>query len=96
MQAKLLAAVAALVVLLLSVSGCSEVGVGPTESLPVKMMSCDPGYTNCRLIARYDDMDSCKYHEAFANMFCDSVSQPGTITCKLPDRQLTAVGMCTE
>lgn len=50
--------------------------------LPVKYYFCHTPDKNCKLIARFDDMDTCKRYKAYASWYCDYVSTPGKIICE--------------
>jgi len=69
-------------------------GTGIVEpSLPVKYEFCVD--RKCTVDARFDDFDSCKFYEKFMKANCDSVSKPGTITCRTGERS-TAESHCTR
>src|SRR5688500_20386634 len=66
----------------------------PNGETPVRFVVCSPGGTNCDLVGRFDDMDSCESHRHWAEMLCDSRSRPGIMICKEnPDRSF-AVSYC--
>ena len=91
---------AAVPLMTLALGGCGKraavLGPDAEPSLPIKLKICDPDYTNCTVKARFDTMDSCKFHERIGNMLCDSLSDPTMITCRDPGPSVAAVGVCTE
>lgn len=82
----------------LALGGCERASEALSQDppLPIKMMVCNEGYTDCRLVARYESMSSCKFHERLSNMLCDSLSQPGVITCTEPSPPPAFVSVCSE
>ena len=67
---------------------------GCEKRLPVEFQICDLDYTNCSVSARFTTMSSCKAHENWSGMLCDSVSEPGMMICRETDD--STVGLCTE
>ena len=80
----------AIMVAVIASSGCSN-------ETPVKYYVCDRGQTNCFLAARFKTMDSCKSHEKWSGMYCDSISEPGKMICReQPQYEATASSYCSR
>jgi hypothetical protein len=64
---------------------------------PVRYVICGLGESNCFVSARFRDFEDCERHKELGVMYCNSVSNPGTVICKKtpPDTQL-AKGYCTR
>lgn len=78
-------AVAAIVV-----AGCSD-------ETPVKFYICNQAHENCSVTASFKHMDSCKNYEKWAGMYCDSVSEPGKMICRVqPDHEAFATSYCSR
>jgi len=72
--------------LLLLLAGCNEKGANGAKNAkgdtPVKFVICGRGEASCFVSARFKDLDSCRSHEKWSGMLCDSVSTPGVMICK--------------
>ncbi len=82
--------------LLLSILGATLTTAGASDLKPesirnaegetqVRFVYCIISTNKCRVIARFDDMDSCGLFWRFYNSYCDSVSTPGQINCRRED-----------
>lgn len=91
-----LAITAGLVVLICS--GCDGSGDGIKEAkgdTHVKYVICGTAESNCFVAARFKDLDGCQSHKDWADMLCDSRSQPGVMTCKRDSAVSSATAYCT-
>ena len=68
------------------------------DETPIEFKICDAMHENCFVAARFKDMDACQSHDKWAGMLCDSVSQPGVMTCREPDRRepVVSTGYCSD
>lgn len=65
-----------LTIVSIAVSACQ------TE-LPIRYLVCDPLGNDCKVVARFGSWASCQRHQRFASAYCDEVSKPGHIVCRL-------------
>lgn len=80
-------------------SGCnsSDEGVkGAKGETPVKYVICGAAESNCFVAARFKDLDACQSHKDWADMLCDSRSQPEVMTCKKDLAASVATTYCTH
>lgn len=54
------------------------------EKTPVRYYVCDQDFKDCRLVARFDDMDSCERYNDMNSWFCNLKTHPGYAVCKIP------------
>lgn len=52
-------------------------------NLPVTYNVCDINYSNCSIVAKFDDMDSCERHNEKAGWYCDTLTNSQNITCEV-------------
>ena len=85
-------------VLLASCTNSSGVaGVkGAAGETPVRYVLCAAGEQNCFVSARFKDFAACESHKAWAEMLCDSMSNPGAMVCKKDTRPQLAFAYCTN
>ena len=51
------------------------------KTLPIEYYICDKGYTDCELIARFKDMDSCETTNQKWGWYCDQTDK-SNIVCE--------------
>jgi len=78
-------------------SGCGD---GTPQSAkgetPYRYVVCSVGDTGCFVTARFKDLSECEEYREREEMYCDSVSTPGQITCRKESSQhRIAVAYCT-
>jgi hypothetical protein len=61
---------------------------------PVRFLICDFGDRHCSVVARFNDLASCKTYDQFANMLCDRQSVQGQIICKENTGGTSVVSYC--
>lgn len=71
---------------------------GQCADVPVKYLNCDKdGSTDCFLVARFPDMQTCESYRDRDMWYCDTVSKPGKADCDtrpLPGR--AAISKCVR
>ena len=78
------------------VTGCDEGGVkGAKGYTPAKYVVCSLDESNCFVHARFRDLSSCQSFKERDEMFCDSRSTPGVITCRKEGGPVVAAAYCT-
>jgi hypothetical protein len=83
-------------ILLAGCGSSSSSGVkDATGETPVKYVICSPNETGCFIAARFKDIAGCESHKEWADMLCDSYSQPGQMICKQHTDSRIGVGYCT-
>lgn len=79
--------------------GCSKENSGGVKDArgetPVKYVICGQGESNCFVAARFKDIDGCESHKNWADMLCDSRSNPGKMVCTKDADTAFAVAFCT-
>lgn len=65
------------------------------QETPVRFVICSLGEKNCFVSARFKDMDSCSTHKQWAEMLCDSLSQPNKMICTKDTKSRVAEAYCT-
>jgi len=88
----------ATLIALVALQGCdvSNSGVkGANGETPVRYVICGVGETNCFVLARFKDLDSCESHKQWADMLCDRASEPGKMTCTTDTSPQIAIAYCT-
>jgi len=69
--------------LLMSCGESQSTGVKDAKGeTTAKYIICGPGEANCFVAARFKDLQACQSHKDWADMLCDSKSNPGTMICK--------------
>lgn len=64
---------------------------------PVRYVICGLGESDCFVLARFKDFETCERHKEWSAMSCDWVSTPGTMVCKnVPSAKQLAQGYCTK
>jgi hypothetical protein len=74
-------------------------GDGPMKArgtTPVRYVICAVGDVECRVVARFDNLESCERHREIDGLLCDRVSTPDVVTCRPLDRPPIAVSYCTK
>jgi|SRR3989339_763352 len=67
---------------LLLLSGFILSGCNLFESkFPIKYHICAKGYKDCKVYAKFDNMDSCQRHARLSGWYCDS-RDPKNIICE--------------
>lgn len=85
-----------LTVILLQGCGDGSGGVkGAKGDTPVKYVICGHGESDCFVAARFKDLDACQSHKNWADMLCDSQSDPGKMVCTKNAQLNIAVAYCT-
>lgn len=64
--------------------------------LPVKYYNCNAAHTDCFIMARFKDMNSCKMAEEKASWYCDSVSTPGKAVCDTAKKSTISATYCSD
>lgn len=78
--------------------GCGDSSKGAKDAkgeTPVKYVICGLGESNCFVAARFDNLSACEGHKEFAEMLCDSQTDPTKMTCTKDTKPSTAVVYCT-
>lgn len=84
------------VILLASCSAQESGGVkGAVGETPAKYVICGQGESNCFVAARFKDMQACESHKQWADMLCDSRSNPGVMVCKKDTGTPIGVAYCS-
>jgi hypothetical protein len=85
-------------VVALLLTGCGQKERSPQNAVgdtPVRQVMCGAGDQDCVVVARFSDFQSCEWHNKISNMLCDSMSNPGTVTCTTPTSTSTH-SYCTQ
>ena len=70
--------------------------IAKEREFPIKKMNCRAGYTDCSVVARFKDMDSCYFSVKTSSWYCDSTN-PDNIQCRAAKPGETiATEYCTE
>jgi hypothetical protein len=72
------------VILLLGLILTSGVLVYEKIKFPVSLNNCAKGYTDCFVVAKYPDVDSCEYAKMQSSWLC-STNDPENIKCESHD-----------
>ena len=79
--------------------GCSSdktEGVKEAEGeTPVKNVICGAGESNCFVAARFKDLDGCESYKRWAEMLCDTQSNPEKIICEKDHGTKITYAYCT-
>ena len=84
--------------LIIMMAGCDQAESTPENAkgdTPIQQVICGASDKDCIVVARFKDFQSCEWHNKMSNMLCDSMSNPGTVTCTTPT-STTAHGYCTK
>ncbi|WP_019898098.1 hypothetical protein [Methylotenera mobilis] len=85
-----------LMTLLVSCSSHKTEGVKEAEGeTPVKVVICGAGESNCFVAARFKDLDGCESHKRWAEMLCDTQSNPEKMVCEKDNGAKVTYAYCT-
>jgi hypothetical protein len=73
-------------------SDSPETAKGDTR---IRYVICSMGGTGCFVAARFKDIDGCESHKKWAEMLCDSQSNPGKMVCTRDTGTAVSVSYCT-
>ena len=69
----------------------------PSNTTPVRMVTCMKGTDYCFISARFDQIFMCEHYKKVAEMLCDSVTTPDKMICTKPEKEpLSPVTYCVE
>lgn len=78
--------------------GCGGTNSGVENAkgeTPVKFVICSQDERQCLVAARFTNLDGCERHKHWAEMLCDSKSEPGKMVCTSNKEASIAVSYCT-
>jgi hypothetical protein len=82
----------------LALAGCDG-GTSGVKSAkgetPAKYVICGAGESNCFVTARFKDLEACQSHKDWADMLCDSKTNPGVMVCRKDTGATIAMAYCT-
>lgn len=85
-----------LITLLVSCSSNKTEGVKEAEGeTPVKNVICGAGESNCFVAARFKDLDGCESYKRWAEMLCDTQSNPEKMVCEKDHGTKITYAYCT-
>ena len=87
-------------VLLIACDGTANSPSGDTPQTakgetPVRYIVCSAGDTDCFVVARFKDMNTCDDYREQNSMLCDRISTAGQITCRKDTSPRIGAGYCT-
>jgi hypothetical protein len=66
------------------------------ERTPAELLVCNLLGQKCFVTARYRDLDDCnRANRLYHSAYCNSVSEPGKMTCELDKPGIYAKSFCT-
>ena len=72
-----------LITLLVSCGNKNSEGVKEADGeTPVKNVICGAGESNCFVAARFKDLDGCESYKRWAEMLCETQSNPEKMICE--------------
>lgn len=68
----------------------SEVRYGSTY------YNCNPDFTGCFAVAKFDDRETCERYRSVNSMLCDKTNMPERLVCTKMDHQPIGIGKCSD
>ena len=65
------------------------------QSFPIKYNICDIAYSNCFVVAKFDDQDSCESAREKGSWYCDTVTDPAKPDCNVKKSGIST-SFCSE
>lgn len=86
-----------LITLLVSCNSNKTEGVKEAEGeTPVKNVICGAGESHCFVAARFKDLDGCESYKRWAEMLCDTQSNPEKMVCEKDYGTKITYAYCTH